>query len=164
MADLPEITRRKDVSTTALVLANLTPLFGVLFLHWSVFSLLLLYWLENVTVGVVNVLRLQLAPPFRELLREETSPSIQAPHGEGLATLAARYRAGQRRALLAVESWMVKLGATLFFCVHWGMFTSGHGAILFQVFGGQEVGLFDVLPQALTTIQQTSLGFAALSM
>jgi hypothetical protein len=55
--------RRWDISTAALVVANATPLFGVLFLHWKVFPLLLLYWLENVVVGIFNVLRMATADP-----------------------------------------------------------------------------------------------------
>lgn len=54
---------RWDISTAALLVANATPLFGVLVLHWQVFPLLLLYWLENVAVGFFNVLRMATADP-----------------------------------------------------------------------------------------------------
>jgi len=60
---IQENPRRWDISTAALVVANATPLFGVLFLHWQVFPLLLLYWLENVVVGIFNVLRMATADP-----------------------------------------------------------------------------------------------------
>lgn len=63
MADLREQRIRWDPSTVALVLANATPLFGVLFLQWEVFPLLLLYWIENVIVGSINVPRMILAGP-----------------------------------------------------------------------------------------------------
>ena len=46
-----------------LVAANLVPLAGVLFFGWSVFGTLLLFWLENVIVGVFNVLRMACAQP-----------------------------------------------------------------------------------------------------
>jgi len=46
-----------------LVAANLVPLAGVLFLGWSVFSTLLLFWVENVIVGAFNVLRMLVAQP-----------------------------------------------------------------------------------------------------
>ena len=42
-------------SLAALVIANAIPLVGVLFLGWTVFPLVLLYWLENVVVGGFNV-------------------------------------------------------------------------------------------------------------
>jgi hypothetical protein len=52
-------------SPSALVLlaANLVPLYGVLFLGWSAFSLLVLFWAENVIIGVLNALRMLLANP-----------------------------------------------------------------------------------------------------
>jgi hypothetical protein len=45
----------------ALVVANLIPLFGVLFLGWSVWNILVIYWLENGIVGVINVLKMSAA-------------------------------------------------------------------------------------------------------
>lgn len=47
----------------ALVLANLVPLGGVLFLGWEIFPLVFLFWLENVLVGVFNALKMLLAAP-----------------------------------------------------------------------------------------------------
>jgi len=48
-------------SSIALVLANLVPLGGVLLLDWQVFDILMLYWAENVVIGVVNVLRMAVS-------------------------------------------------------------------------------------------------------
>jgi len=64
LIDRWESLRRLDVPTIALVIANATPLFGVLFLHWQVFPLLLLYWFENVIVGLINVPRMLMAGPY----------------------------------------------------------------------------------------------------
>jgi uncharacterized protein DUF6498 len=50
-------------SLAALVLANAVPILGVLFLGWTVFPLVLLYWLENVVVGAFNVAKLLMAQP-----------------------------------------------------------------------------------------------------
>lgn len=47
-------------SAVVLVLANLVPLAGVLLLDWRVFDILMLYWAENVVIGVVNVLRMSV--------------------------------------------------------------------------------------------------------
>lgn len=52
-------------SLVALVLANAVPLLGVVFLGWTVFPLVLLYWLENVVVGGFNVAKLLLAQPHQ---------------------------------------------------------------------------------------------------
>ena len=45
-------------SAVALILANLVPLAGVLWLDWRVFDVLILYWAENVVIGAVNILRM----------------------------------------------------------------------------------------------------------
>ena len=50
-------------SLVALVIANALPLVGVLFLGWTVFPLVLLYWLENLVVGGFNVTKLLLTQP-----------------------------------------------------------------------------------------------------
>ena len=50
-------------SVIALVLANLVPVFGVLFLHWEVFPLMFLFWSENAIIGVLNVLKMLTANP-----------------------------------------------------------------------------------------------------
>lgn len=51
------------VSALVLIAANTAPVVGVLALHWSIFIIILLYWCENVVVGVFNVLRMALAEP-----------------------------------------------------------------------------------------------------
>jgi len=55
----------QDLPPSAIVLAaaNLVPLVGVVALHWTVLSVLLLYWFENVVIGVFNVLKMALASP-----------------------------------------------------------------------------------------------------
>jgi len=45
----------------ALVTANLAPVYGVLFLGWKVFPLIMLFWLENVIVGGMNILKMIFA-------------------------------------------------------------------------------------------------------
>jgi Family of unknown function (DUF6498) len=50
-------------SALALVAANLVPLYGVLALGWEVFPLVLLFWLENVLIGVLNVARMLCVDP-----------------------------------------------------------------------------------------------------
>lgn len=47
----------------ALIAANLLPLYGVLALGWEVFPVMVLFWMENVVIGVLNVLRMLLASP-----------------------------------------------------------------------------------------------------
>jgi len=46
-----------------MILANLIPVAGVLFLGWEVFPLMLLFWAENVIVGLINVARMLMVDP-----------------------------------------------------------------------------------------------------
>ena len=48
-------------AVAALLVANATPLIGVLFLGWNVWTILTIYWLENGVVGVFNVLKMARA-------------------------------------------------------------------------------------------------------
>ena len=44
----------------ALVLANLVPLFGVLLLDWNVGAIVMLYWTENLVIGLYTLLKMLL--------------------------------------------------------------------------------------------------------
>jgi hypothetical protein len=46
------------LSLAALLLVNLLPIFGVLFFGWSVFDVMVLFWLENIVIGLFNILRM----------------------------------------------------------------------------------------------------------
>lgn len=48
------------LSAAFLVAANLIPLLGALLWGWSVFDIVVLYWVENVIVGLINAVRMML--------------------------------------------------------------------------------------------------------
>ena len=50
-------------SSIALLIANLIPVYGVLFQDWELFPLIFTYWIENVLIGSINILRLLLVYP-----------------------------------------------------------------------------------------------------
>lgn len=110
-------------SALALVLANLAPLYGVIALGWPVYPLILLFWVENVIIGVINVMRMVVADPR------------------------------------SVVSWISKLTMVPFFCVHYGIFTAGHGAFLHQMFGGGAPGpVTEIFTPGLWAARITELG------
>lgn len=53
----------RSPSVWVLVAANLLPLYGVLALGWEVLPVVVLFWLENVVIGVLNALRMVAADP-----------------------------------------------------------------------------------------------------
>ena len=57
------VPAEKPVSVWVLLAANLVPLAGVLLWGWDVFALVLLFWMENVVIGALNVLKMLLADP-----------------------------------------------------------------------------------------------------
>src|SRR4030042_279000 len=50
-----------NIPLLALVVANLVPLWGVCFLKWDAFYIILLYWSENLAVGFYNILKIAFA-------------------------------------------------------------------------------------------------------
>ena len=86
------LTQPLRLSAVALVLANLVPLAGVLLWQWSISSILILYWFENVVIGVINVLRMLLASPENLDLRGMTPARIDLT-----STQAAQMNAALQR-------------------------------------------------------------------
>jgi hypothetical protein len=122
-----ETEKTSHLSAALLVLANLVPLYGVLAWGWEVFPLLVLFWAENVIVGLLNVARMLAVDPADPLL------------------------------------WGAKLFLVPFFCVHYGMFTAGHGIfVLSGMFGGAyKVQGFNPLGAALDAFRELGLWLPA---
>ncbi|MGH2474269.1 MAG: DUF6498-containing protein, partial [Candidatus Limnocylindrales bacterium] len=91
-------------AVVALIVANAIPLVGVLFFGWSVWNILIVYWLENGIVGVFNVLKMARA---------------EGPGGGDGVTLNGRS---------ATDSG--KLALIPFFIVHYGIFWFVHGVFV----------------------------------
>jgi hypothetical protein len=47
-----------DIPVIALLAANAIPLFGVIFLDWDAFFIVLLYWSENIVIGFYTILKI----------------------------------------------------------------------------------------------------------
>ena len=47
-----------DIPVISLLIANAIPLWGVIFLGWDAFYIVLLYWTENLIIGFYNVLKM----------------------------------------------------------------------------------------------------------
>jgi hypothetical protein len=71
-------------AVVALIVANAIPLFGALFLGWNVWTILIVYWLENGIVGVFNVLKILRAEgPIDPAMRFQMNGKPMAAGGRG---------------------------------------------------------------------------------
>ena len=83
-----------------IVLLNLIPVGGVLWLGWDAGQILMLYWVENIIVGVMSLIRILTA-------RQRDTPAAGSA-GAGSAAAGS-------------------IGVGCFFIVHYGLFTLVHG-------------------------------------
>jgi hypothetical protein len=58
---MPALPYGLDPPRLALLLANLLPLFGVIWFGWDVGSIVVLYWVENLIVGGYTILKMLVA-------------------------------------------------------------------------------------------------------
>ena len=71
-------------AVVALVVANSIPLVGVLFFGWDVWTILIVYWVENGIVGVFNVLKMWLAEGVDDaLVPDARSTGAPSRAGQG---------------------------------------------------------------------------------
>lgn len=137
--DITEFYGRR--SAVILVAANVVPLAGVLFLGWSTFEVVFLFWVENVIIGFYNVLKMLTFG----LLAKPVSGMPQAVVAAGTIFLMA------------------------FFVVHYGMFCSGHGFFVVALLGKGEVSVqgdsgFLAAYSVAWRLARSSLGYAMLSL
>ncbi len=48
----------KKVSVITLILSNIVPVLGVIFMGWQAFAVLFLFWFENIVIGISNVFKM----------------------------------------------------------------------------------------------------------
>jgi hypothetical protein len=102
-------------AVVALVVANLIPLVGVIWFGWNVWTILIVYWLENGIVGVFNIAKMWLA---------------EGPLPDGAAS---SWRFNGRPMNEAG-----RMGLITFFAMHYGIFWFVHGVFVltFPLFAG----------------------------
>lgn len=97
-------------SVLALIVANLAPLAGVLIFDWSISSVIILYWFENIVIGCLNVARMMLASP-------DGIPGASMP---------------------AAAMHGIKIFLIPFFIFHYFFFCAGHGVFVFSLFPDEQ--------------------------
>jgi hypothetical protein len=125
-------------SAALLVAFNLVPLAGVLLWGWNVATILVLYWVENGIIGVLNIPKILLAsgpsePPTRTLDVRGIGPVV-VPRSAGMTS---------------------KFGLVPFFVVHYGLFWFVHGVFVFTLptFAALRADSFDPIGAEIGTIR-----------
>ena len=92
-------------SAPILVIANATPLVGVVYFGWDTFHILFLFWCENIILGAINMLRIATAVGDQNLAAHIAKPFAMAAfaayfgiftiaHGQMLLTLLGEEHLG----------------------------------------------------------------------
>lgn len=119
-------------AVAALVVANLLPFAGVLWWDWSVFEVLVLYWLESGVVGAFNVPKILLAGG------DGRSNSADGPDE---SSIEWRVEGVPTDWFAGTSGPTARASVAGFFVVHYGIFWVVHGAFVFALplfaLGGQ---------------------------
>lgn len=103
------------VAAAGLILANLVPLAGVVFLGWDLHSLLVVYWVESAIVGVESVAKILRAEGEDD---PDGLPSIEF-NDRPIASFIGRS-----------NRWLAS-----FFTFHYGVFWIVHGVFVISLLG-----------------------------
>jgi hypothetical protein len=106
------IIGKLDTSVISLIFANLIPLFGILFLGWDLFSIMILFWIESAVIGFYAILKMIISPIINQTEAFNILP----------------------RSALIVISLIQKIVLVPFFILHYGGFMMVHLFFIFTFF------------------------------
>jgi hypothetical protein len=151
----------RAITGAGLILANLMPIAGVLFLGWEPGTLLFVYWLESAVVGFFNVVKMAQAegamiggrlPATEEDARRLADLRREAQARSGMSGQILRVIQQAAEARMAEKggqpsdgpaepaqakslSALAKIPLIAFFLLHYGIFMAVHGVFLYTFFG-----------------------------
>ena len=121
------MTARK--SMIVLLGVNMIPVAGVVFFGWRVVDVVLLYWAENVVIGIINVFRIALAKEDRGSGDPRTDEALRV----AIAADPERWETAHKRVRRDRKMMMIP-----FFIFHYGIFCSVHLVFLNSIFNPSE--------------------------
>ena len=122
-----------------LIAVNLIPLAGVLIWNWSLFHIVALYWVENVVIGSLNLVKMLVSSP--------SHPDNQQ------AGLKPAGQPGQDR----TGNNIAKVFLMPFFTFHYGMFCLVHGVFILALLGNESMGIQGGIFSAIKTLLNRAL-------
>lgn len=149
-------------SALALLAANVLPLFGVLFWGWDAFVIVVLYWVENVVIGMINILKMITCCPDPETMdwstlgKPERVAAIRGAFNE-LGGLAGKAKLAHHAS---------KLFLVPFFAFHYGMFCFVHGVFVLALFGQDKFigGPLEEFHEFSRVVSEHHLGWAVAAL
>jgi hypothetical protein len=156
----PFVPHRVSPPAVILIAVNLIPVFGVVFGGWSLLEVVALYWLENVIIGAINVLKMATCAPDLSKLLQSLRPGSLTPGtppktnispffpghgtrpkpprspGSPSATSGHAADEGDLANITTAGHHLMKLFFIPFFTIHYGMFCLVHGVFIFVLLGG----------------------------
>lgn len=136
-----------DTSGKMLIAANLIPLVGVLAWDWSVFHVVVVYWLENVIIGVINILKMITCSPDPKqidlkgkLKQHMIEKQGEISEEEMREAFEFTHKLEANKSKLGMLHHASKLFFIPFFTFHYGIFCLVHGAFVFALLGQNELG------------------------
>lgn len=127
-------------ASLVLIAMNLVPLIGVVLFGWDAGTIIFLYWLENVLIGILNIPKLLSCRGYVPRSGEEIKIRQELSEATGVFAQSQ-----------AADGGRVPIGALLFlavfFSVHYGIFCFGHYMFIQSLFEGMPK--FSELPTAL---------------
>jgi len=147
-----------NLPLVALVAANMVPLWGVLFLNWDAFYIVLLYWSENLVIGSYNIVKMILAQPLsqgelKKLTDERGKEWVNiTEHMRGQTLNPSEQKKLIEEKVKEPPFWKTgvlyhvsKLFYIPFFAFHFGAFTAGHGFAVLMMFGKGDAGFGQII-------------------
>ncbi|MCX6723106.1 MAG: DUF6498-containing protein, partial [Candidatus Staskawiczbacteria bacterium] len=105
--------KKFDSDVIFILVANLTTLFGVIFLSWNLFSVLFLYWVESAIIGFYNIFKMAICP-------------IALPGFVALENI-------ENSQIKFLRTLFLKIFMIPFFIMHYGGFMMGHLLFIYLV-------------------------------
>ena len=137
-----DVEKGFDSAAWMLIGANLIPLAGVLLWGWSTFEVVVLYWLENVIIGGINILKMLSCSPDPEKLDLESILNKRVKESPGMTeeelkqVQKVREMIGKYGDKVGLLNHGSKLFFIPFFTFPYGMFCAVHGVFVFVLLGG----------------------------
>lgn len=134
---------KSDPSIWVLIVANLVPLAGVFFWDWSIFEVVLLYWMENVIIGIINILKMATCSPdlknfdFDSMVQSRMRSHTGLTDDQKLKLEKAKEFMGKAGNVGGPLNHGMKFFLIPFFTIHYGMFCLVHGIFVVVLLGSE---------------------------